>query len=88
MFQTSNIGGKSYISPSQKEGYPMKLFTENGYYEVVYENKCYQFLEFIRLDTICENTYVTLKNVITGEFFTFDEEKIIKITKKLFHFHK
>lgn len=66
----------------------MKLFTENGYYEVVYDNKCYQFLEFIRLDTICEKTYVTLKNVLTGELFTFDECKIVKIRKKLFHLQK
>ncbi|MDF1509843.1 hypothetical protein PZE06_17010 [Robertmurraya sp. DFI.2.37] len=63
----------------------MKTFTENSYYEVVYENKCYQFLEFIRLDTICEKTYVTLKNVFTGELFTFDEGKIMKIRKKLTH---
>ncbi|WP_019155661.1 hypothetical protein [Robertmurraya massiliosenegalensis] len=66
----------------------MKVFTENGYYEVVYENKCYQFLEFIRLDTICEKTYVTLKNVLTGELFTFDEGKIVKIRRKLFHYQK
>lgn len=62
----------------------MKLFTENGYYEVVYEQQVYSFLEFIRFDTIGEHTYVTLKNIITGEFFTFEEGKIKKITKKLF----
>lgn len=84
MFQTSNKGGRSLLPPSQKEGYPMKLFMENGYYEVVYENEHYKFLEFIRLDTIQDKTYVTLKNVITGEMITFDENKIVKITKKLF----
>lgn len=62
----------------------MKLVTDNSYYEVVYENMRYPFLEFIRLDTICEHTYVTLKNIITGEFFTFDEERIVEISKKLF----
>lgn len=61
----------------------MKLFIENGYYEVVYDHHSYPNLEFIRLDEICERTYVTLKNVITGEFFTFDEQKIIKISRKL-----
>lgn len=66
----------------------MKLFTENGYYEVVYGNRSYPFLEFIRLDTICEKSYVTLKNVITGEFFTFEEEKIRIIQKKVFRFPK
>lgn len=64
----------------------MKLFTKNGYYEVVYENNCYQFLEFMRLDIICENTYITLKNVITGEIFSFDEERIVKIRRKMFHY--
>lgn len=62
----------------------MKLFMENGYYEVVYDHQCYKFLEFIRLDTIQGKTYVTLKNVITGEIYTFDENKIVKICKKLF----
>lgn len=62
----------------------MKLFTENGYYEVVYEQEVYSFLEFIRLDTIEEYTYVTLKNIMTGEFYTFEEGKIMKIRKKLF----
>lgn len=62
----------------------MKLFMENGYYEVVYDYQCYKFLEFIRLDTIQGKTYVTLKNVITGEIYTFDENKIVKICKKLF----
>ncbi|WP_077213369.1 hypothetical protein [Bacillus dakarensis] len=64
----------------------MKLFTENGYYEVVYENKSYEFLEFIRIDTICDKSYVTLKNVVTGEMFTFDQENIHKVRKRLFHF--
>lgn len=62
----------------------MKLFTENGYYEVVYDNQVFKYLEFIRLDTIGEYTYVTLKNMMTSEVFTFEEGKISKIRKKLF----
>ncbi|MFE8699511.1 hypothetical protein ACFYKX_02615 [Cytobacillus sp. FJAT-54145] len=64
----------------------MELFISSSYYEVVYENHCYKNLEFIRLDTICEKTYVTLKNVITGEMLTFEQACIRKIRKKMFHF--
>ncbi|MDZ5474496.1 hypothetical protein SM124_22735 [Bacillus sp. 31A1R] len=62
----------------------MKLFAENGYYEVVYDNKYYENLEFIRLDTICNKTYVTLRNVVTREMYTFDHNQIKKIRKKMF----
>lgn len=66
----------------------MKLLTEASYYEVVYDNQSYVNLEFIRLDTICEHTYITLKNIITGEFFTFDEKKIVKISKRFCYYLK
>lgn len=71
------------LTPLRKKVSFMKLFAENGYYEVMYKNRCYPFLEFIRIDTICERTYVTLKNIITGEIFTFEEEKVTRIRKKL-----
>ncbi|AYA76567.1 hypothetical protein DOE78_14590 [Bacillus sp. Y1] len=57
---------------------------DNGYYELVYNNRQYNYLEFIRLDTICEISYITLKNILTGEFFTFEENKVRKVTKRNF----
>lgn len=62
----------------------MRYFVENGYYEVVYEKNHYENLEYIRSDTICDVCYVTLKNVVTGEMYTFDQEKIHRIRKKMF----
>ena len=68
----------------KKVGQYMSGNRDNGYYELVYNNRQYEYLEFIRLDTICEISYITLKNMLTGEFFTFEENKIRKVTKRNF----
>lgn len=68
----------------KKVGQNMSGNRENGYYELVYNNRQYEYLEFIRLDTICEISYITLKNILTGEFFTFEENKVRKVTKRNF----
>lgn len=62
----------------------MSVYNENGYYEVIYNNKQYEYLEFIRLDTICGISYITLKSILTGEMYTFEEHMIGKITKRGF----
>ncbi|MEF7565383.1 hypothetical protein V4V35_20510 [Bacillus infantis] len=65
---------------SQKEGQHMNMIMDNGLLiEVIYKKKLYQYLEFIRLDNICQKTYVTCKNIVTGEMYTFDEEYIDNI---------
>lgn len=61
----------------------MYNFSNGRLLELVYDGRTYEFLEFIRIDRICENTYITLKNVITTEMFTFDEEKIRSIRMKI-----
>lgn len=72
------------LEPAKKEGRAMNQSLEIGYYELVYENTKYKFLEFIRLDMICNQSYVTLKHVMTREMFTFEEARIKKITKRVF----
>jgi hypothetical protein len=64
----------------------MDNFTDTRLLELVYDGQTYECLEFIRIDRICEITYITLKNVITTEMFTFDEKKIRSICMK-FHPH-
>lgn len=60
----------------------MKISLDNGFYELAYNQERYENLQFIRLDTICDKTYVTLKNVLTGAMLTFEQEKINWIKKK------
>jgi hypothetical protein len=60
-------------------GIEMNLFTENGVYEVVYRGTHFSFLRFIRMDYICDVRYVTLKNIMTGEMYTFDYAGILGI---------
>jgi hypothetical protein len=57
----------------------MNQFTENGIYEVVYRDTHFSFLQFIRTDIICDICYITWRNIITGEMFTFEESGIIGI---------
>jgi len=57
----------------------MNLFTDNGIYEVVYRGTHFSFLSFIRMDYICDVRYVTLKNILTGEMYTFDYSGIVGI---------
>jgi hypothetical protein len=62
----------------------MDMIMDNGsLIEVIYKKKHYQYLEFIRLDNICKRTYVTCKNIVTGEMYTFEEEYIDKIITKI-----
>lgn len=57
----------------------MNLFIETGIYEVVYRGTHFSFLRYIRMDYICDVRYVTLKNIMTGEMYTFDYEGILGI---------
>ncbi len=57
----------------------MNFFTESGVYEVVYRGTHFSFLNFIRMDSICDVRYVTLKNILTGEMYTFDYSGILGI---------
>ncbi|MGN7175368.1 hypothetical protein BK139_02930 [Paenibacillus sp. FSL R5-0490] len=59
----------------------MKILADNGFYEVEYENEHYDHLEFVRIDQICEINYVTMKNSLTGEVFTFEADKIKRLRK-------
>ncbi|KKK37787.1 hypothetical protein WQ57_11455 [Mesobacillus campisalis] len=57
----------------------MNLFSENGIYEVVYRGSHFSFLRFIRMDNICDVCYITLKNILTGEMFTFEQAGVLAI---------
>lgn len=59
----------------------MNIIADNGFYEVEYENEYYEHLEFVRIDHICEITYVTLKNILTGEVYSFDTDRIKRFRK-------
>jgi hypothetical protein len=59
-----------------ERGINMNGFTKNGFYELVYNNERFSFLQYIRKDIICDVCYITLKNVITGETLTFDKSEI------------
>ncbi|UII54308.1 hypothetical protein LS684_11480 [Cytobacillus spongiae] len=61
----------------------MKIFTNQGLYKLKYEHQYYDHLEFLRLDHICKIGYVTLKNVLTGEIYTFEQDKIVYMKKKM-----
>ncbi|MBT2684071.1 hypothetical protein [Bacillus sp. ISL-37] len=54
----------------------MKGFTKTGFYELIYKNERFSFLQYIRKDVICDVCYITLKNVITGETMTFDKSEV------------
>ena len=57
----------------------MDILKGNGLYEIVYRGSNFSFLEFIRMDHICNVWYITLRNIVTGEMFTFDESGIMGI---------
>ncbi|MDP4164451.1 MAG: hypothetical protein Q8898_15245 [Bacillota bacterium] len=59
----------------------MKISVDNGFYELAYGTEKYNNLQFIRLDTICDVAYVTMKNVFTGEMLTFEQKKINLVKK-------
>ncbi|WP_079509365.1 hypothetical protein [Mesobacillus jeotgali] len=54
----------------------MNGFTNSDFYELIYKNERFSFLQYIRKDIICDVCYITLKNVITGETMTFDKSEI------------
>jgi hypothetical protein len=83
-FEPSVIGGIKKTAhhlgkTSGKEGLKMNIFTDKGIYEVVYKGRHFSFLSFIRKDCICDVCYITLKNILTGEMFTFDKSGILGI---------
>lgn len=59
----------------------MEILADNGFYEVEYGNDHYDHLEFVRIDQICEINYVTMKNSLTGEVYTFETDKIKQYRK-------
>lgn len=61
----------------------MNIIADYGFIEIEYNNQQYENMEFIRVDRIQNIMYVTLKNVLTGEMFTFEENKIQSIRKKM-----
>ena len=60
----------------------MNGFSKTGFYELIYKNERFSFLQYIRKDVICDVCYITVKNVITGETMTFDKSEVrgLKIT--------
>jgi argonaute-like protein implicated in RNA metabolism and viral defense len=59
----------------------MNIFSSFDYYEVDYNNNLFKYLHYIRMDTICEVIYVTMKDELTGELLTFDHSGINWIRK-------
>jgi hypothetical protein len=59
----------------------MNIFSSFDYYEVDYNNNLFKYLHYIRMDTICEVIYVTMKDELTGEMLTFDHSGINWIRK-------
>jgi hypothetical protein len=59
----------------------MNIFSSFDYYEVDYNNNLFKYLHYIRMDTICEVIYVTMKDVLTGGLLTFDHSGINWIRK-------
>ncbi|MEH7124254.1 hypothetical protein V7127_13605 [Bacillus sp. JJ1773] len=64
----------------------MKYYSDYRLVELIYEDTLYEHLEFIRIDHICEVCYITLKNVITTEIFTFEQHQIKSIRKKIYRY--
>ncbi|MHC0035647.1 hypothetical protein [Pseudoneobacillus sp. C159] len=59
----------------------MEFFSTLAFYEMEFEQNHFQHLQFIRLDMICEVIYITMKNVMTGEWLTFEHTGIRWIRK-------
>ncbi|MBM4761959.1 hypothetical protein [Bacillus sp. B15-48] len=59
----------------------MNLFTANEYYEVVYRDAHFSYMQFIRIDYICGTSYLTWKNMLTGEMYTLEESGHLGIRK-------
>lgn len=67
------------MKTSWKEGVRMNGFTYKIFYELTYQNKHFSLMEFIRMDVICKVSYITLKDVVTGETLTFEESEIQRL---------
>ncbi|MEW9111237.1 hypothetical protein ACQCT6_19915 [Cytobacillus gottheilii] len=61
----------------------MNTIADIGLIEIEYNHQQYENMEFIRVDRIQNITYITLKHVLTGEMYTFEENKIQSIRKKM-----
>ncbi|WP_080845937.1 hypothetical protein [Cytobacillus gottheilii] len=61
----------------------MNTIADYGLIEIEYNHEQYKNMEFIRVDRIQNITYITLKDVLTGEMYTFEENKIQSIRKKM-----
>jgi hypothetical protein len=59
----------------------MEFFSTLAYYEMEFNQNRYRHLQFIRIDVICEVIYITMKNVLTGEWLTFEHSGINWIRK-------
>lgn len=55
------------------------MIKNNGYYEFLYGSHHYKNLQFIRKDHICETSYMTFKDPLNGEVFTFETDKIMEL---------
>lgn len=64
----------------------MEYYTDYRLIEVVYEDTLFEHLEFMRMDHICEVCYITLKNVITSEIYTFEQNKIKSFRRKFYRY--
>lgn len=82
MFETAFTSGKRIAPSSEKEGRKMKILMDKGCYELFYDQKYYDNLEFIRIDSICGKTHITMKNILTEEIMTFEQENLKWVKKK------
>lgn len=71
-----NNKANNKMKKSWKEGLNMNGFKKQGFYELIYKNQRFSFLQYIRKDVICNVSYITLKNVITGETLTFNKSEV------------
>lgn len=54
---------------------------DHGFYNIKYEEEQYENLQFLRIDKICEVSYVTFKNVLQEDIMTFETKKISGVQK-------
>lgn len=54
---------------------------DHGFYNIKYEEEQYENLQFLRIDKICEVSYVTFKNVLQEDIMTFETKKIRGVQK-------
>ncbi|MDQ0268407.1 hypothetical protein [Cytobacillus purgationiresistens] len=59
----------------------MNIITDNSFFEIVYDRQRFDYLQFIRIDHICDIVYITFKNAFTSEMYTFEKDKISKFKK-------